>query len=149
MIKKQYPANKPELKKKVKLQFSLVAAISVQVTISRVSISILKETPKSKIRLAWGPLCSQGSPLYIFFLFFFKGARKNSYVQPLHLYSLTISDRKFHRKVYSLRTDMIGNQTITFFATHNYNPIFELPKLCGSCSVHVQGIAEKCAVAYS
>ena len=149
MIKKQYPGNKPELKKKVKLQVSLVAAISIQVTISRVNISILKERPKSKIRLTQGPLCSHKPIIYFFSSFFFKRARKNSYVQPLHLYSLTISDRKFHRKVYSLRTDMIGNQTITFFATHNYNPIFELPKLCGSCSVHVQGIAEKCAVAYS
>ena len=28
----------------------------------------------------------------------------------------------------------IGKQTITFFATNNYNPIFNPLKLCGSCS---------------
>ena len=41
---------------------------------------------------------------------------------------------------------VIAKQTITFFATHNYNPIFNLLKLCGSCSGHVQCIAGKCAV---
>ena len=66
----KYPANKPELKKKSEIVVLFGTAISVQVTISTVSISILKERPKSKIRLAWGPLCSQVSLLYTFFLYF-------------------------------------------------------------------------------
>ena len=36
--------------------------------------------------------------------------------------------------------------TITFFATHNFNPISNLLKLCGSCSGVVQCMAEKRAV---
>ena len=43
---------------------------------------------------------------------------------PLHLY-LTISERKFYRKVYNtFSEDRHRKQTITFFATYNYNPIF-------------------------
>ena len=67
----------------------------------------------------------------------------------LHIYTASqyLIETITIRCIFSLGTDIIGKQTITFFATHNYNPIFELLKLCGSCSVHVQGIAEKCAVA--
>ena len=50
------------------------------------------------------------------------------------------------RCIFSLGTDIIGKQTITFFATHNYSTILNLLKLYGSCSGHVQCIAEKCAV---
>ena len=46
----------------------------------------------------------------------------------IHLY-LTISERRFcrkgHRKVYNIFSeDKHRKQTITFFATDNYNPIF-------------------------
>ena len=48
------------------------------------------------------------------------------------------------RCLFSLRTDIV-KQTLTFFATNNYNPIFNLLKLCGTCSGVVQCmcIAEK------
>ena len=39
----------------------------------------------------------------------------------------------------------IGKQTITFFATNNYNPIFNPLKLCGSCS----GIQQYGGLAFS
>ena len=140
MIKKQYPANKPELKKKVKLQVSLVAGISVQVTISRVSISILKERPKSKIRLIQGPLCSR-KPILFFFFFFLLYGPGRTVMCILYIYkSLQYLIESFTVRCTLLRTDIIGNQTITFFATHNYNPVFELLKRCGSCSGHEHAV---------
>ena len=40
--------------------------------------------------------------------------------------------------------DRLGKQTITFsLLLHNYNPIFNLHKLCGTCSGVGQCIAEK------
>ena len=78
---------------------------NLQVTISRVgvsvSVSFLKGTSGLLIRT-----CLPVSPLYFLlfsFRFFFlcKRARTNSYLKPLHLY-LTISERKFYRKVYNI-----------------------------------------------
>ena len=52
------------------------------------------------------------------------------------------------RCVFSFLTDISQEswQTITFFVTHNSNPIFNLLKLSGSCSGVVQCMAEKRAV---
>ena len=75
MIKKKYPANKPELKKL--LNGSLLSSSNLQVTISRIGVSVFKGRPKRKSgRLK--DFCLPVSPIY--FLFFFKRARANSYV---------------------------------------------------------------------
>ena len=49
MIKKKYPANKPELKKL--LNCRSLSSSNLQVTISRVGVSVFKGRPKNKIRL--------------------------------------------------------------------------------------------------
>ena len=55
MIKKKYPANKPEI-------VGLFSSSNLQVKISRVSISVLKGRPKGKLdRL--GDFCVPVSPL--------------------------------------------------------------------------------------
>ena len=66
----------------------------------------------------------------------------------LHIYTASqyLIETITIRCIFSLGTDIIGKQTITFFATRNYNTILNLLKLYGSCSGHVQCIAEKCAV---
>ena len=47
----------------------------------------------------------------------------------------------------SLKQNFTVSQTITFFATNNYNSIFNVHKLCGTCSGVVQCIhAEKRAI---
>ena len=62
---------------------------------------------------------------------------------PLHLY-VTISDRTFYHEVFIFLEDRLGKQTITFsLLLNNYNPIFNLHKLCGTCSGVGQCIAEK------
>ena len=48
MIKKKYPANKPELKKL--LNCRSLSSSNLQVTISRVGVSVFKGRPKRKIR---------------------------------------------------------------------------------------------------
>ena len=48
MIKKKYPANKPELKKL--LNCRSLSSSNLQVTISRVGLSVFKGRPKRKIR---------------------------------------------------------------------------------------------------
>ena len=52
MIKKQYSTNKPELKKllKKKIVVGLLSSSNLQVTISRVGVSVFKGRPKRKIR---------------------------------------------------------------------------------------------------
>ena len=51
MIKKKFPANKPEFKKKLLNCRSLIYRSSnLQVSISRVGVSEFKGRPKSKIR---------------------------------------------------------------------------------------------------
>ena len=47
----------------------------------------------------------------------------------------------------NLKQNFTVSQTITFFATNNYNSIFNVHKLCGTCSGVVQCIhAEKRAI---
>ena len=105
---KNYPVNKPELKKKWEI-VGLSSSCNLQsVTISRVLISVLKGRWKlGQLRDFSVP----ASPLYFLsfprFFFFFKRTGTNSYVYPLHLHSLTISDKSFTlRCIFSLRTDL-------------------------------------------
>ena len=49
MVKKKYPSNKPEFKKKLLNCRSLIGS-NLQVTISRVGVSVFKGRPKRKIR---------------------------------------------------------------------------------------------------
>ena len=50
MIKKKYPANKPELK--TMLYSRSLSSSNLQITISRVGVSVFKGRPKRKIRPA-------------------------------------------------------------------------------------------------
>ena len=72
---------------------------NLRVTISRVSICLKGKTSKKNL-VDLETFVFLVSPLYFLFIFFVNGPRTNCYVQLLHLYSLTISDRKFDRKVY-------------------------------------------------
>ena len=127
MMKKKYPANNSN-------------SSSLQGTIPMVSISVFKGRPKRKsgrLRVFCVPL----SPLYyIFFSFSFNGPGR-TVMCSLYMYTSQYLIESFTvRCLFSLRTD-IGKQTITLFATINYNPIFNLLKLCGTCSSLVQCIA--------
>ena len=62
MIKKKYRANKPELKKNCEI-VGLFAS-NLQVTIFRVSISVLKGRPKRKIRPIYKDFCDPVGPFY-------------------------------------------------------------------------------------
>ena len=76
MIKKKYPANKPELKKNCEI-VGLFSSSNLQVTISRVRISVLKGRPKRKLgRLRH--FCVPVSPLYFILLYyiFLNGLRR-------------------------------------------------------------------------
>ena len=86
MIKKNIPQTNLNWKSEI---VGLFSSSYLQVTISTVSISVLKGRPKGKLgRLR--DFCVPVSPLYIFsFLFLF-----------LFIYSLTIPDTKVYRKVY-------------------------------------------------
>ena len=84
MIKKSIPQTNLNLKKKCEV-LGLFSSSNLQVTISRVSISILKGRPKRKIRPTEGLLSFCKPTLFYFiFLFFYKRALTNSYVWPLH-----------------------------------------------------------------
>ena len=78
MIKKNYTANKPELKKNCYI-VGLLSGSNLQVTTSRVGVSVFKE----KSDRLKGLLFSR-KPFKLYLLFFsflfFKRARTNSYV---------------------------------------------------------------------
>ena len=79
MIRKKYPVNKPELKKL--LNCKSLSSSNLQVTISRVGVSVFKEDLKGKTGRLKGLLSSR-KPMTFSFLFFFfiKRALTNSYV---------------------------------------------------------------------
>ena len=108
---------------------------------------LYRATLKGKRKLGrLGDFCVPVSQSYILlfsFLIFFKWVGTNSYVQHLYLYSLTISHRKFYHKVYIFFDRRARRQTITFFTSLKFNPIFNLLKLYGSCSGVAQYMAEK------
>ena len=69
MIKKKYSTNKPELKKLLNC-IGLLSSSNLQVTISRVGVSVFKGRPKRKIsRLK--DFCLPVSPLHFLFFSFF------------------------------------------------------------------------------
>ena len=108
MKKKKYPANKPELK---------VAEI-YRLRFLGSAFLCLREDVKGKSgRLK--DFCLPASPSYIFFSW----ARTNSMCS-LYIYTSQYLKENFTVTciIFSLRTD-IGKQTITFFATNDYNPI--------------------------
>ena len=73
MIKKSIPQTNLNLKKKCEV-LGLFSNSNLQVTISRVSISVLKGRPKRKIRPTEGLLCFCKPTLFYFiFLFFING----------------------------------------------------------------------------
>ena len=110
------------LKKKCEV-VGLFSSSNLQVTISKVSISVLKGRPKRKIRPTEGLLCFC---ILFYFPIFYKRALTNSYVWPLHYTASQYLIESFTvRCIFSLRRD-IGKQTITFFANNNYNTIFNL-----------------------
>ena len=118
MIKKKYPANKPELKKL--LNGSLVSSSNLQVTISRIGVSVFKGRPKRKSgRLK--DFCLPVSPIY--FLFFLNGPGR-TVMCSLYIYTSRCLKKNFSARciIFSLRTDT-RKQTITFFATNNNYPI--------------------------
>ena len=129
---------------------SQCSSSNLKVTIPRVSISVLKGRAKRKIRPTQGLSCFC-KPVFILFsyFFFFRRARTNSCVQSLHS---TASHYLFYRKkrcIFSLDRQIIGKQAITFFATHNYKPTFNLLKLWfvfSCCARWTRCIAEKRAV---
>ena len=126
MIKKSIPQTNLNLKKKCEV-LGLFSSSNLQVTISRVSISVLKGRPKRKIRPTEGLLSFCKPTLFYFiFLVFYKRALTNSYVWPLHYTASQYRLESFTvRCIFSLRRD-IGKQTITFFANNDYNTIFNL-----------------------
>ena len=69
MIKKRIPQTNLNFKKKCEV-VGLFSSSNLQVTISKVSISVLKGRPKRKIRPTEGLLCSV---FYFIFLFFING----------------------------------------------------------------------------
>ena len=70
MIKKKYPANKPEFKKIVNFMVSQCSSSNLKVTISRVSISVLKGRAKRKIRPTQGLSCFCKPIIFSFLLLF-------------------------------------------------------------------------------
>ena len=121
-------ANKPELKKIVKF----FSSSNFQVTISRVSISVLKGRPKRKIWPTLGHLCSS-KPIILSFLspfFFLNGPGRTatcSLYAVIYIASQYLIEIFTVRCIFSLRRD-IGKQTMTYFAYNNYNPILNLKK---------------------
>ena len=105
----------------------IFSSSNLQVTISRVSISVLKGRPKRKLDRP-GDFSVCVSSLYFIFLFILS---KPGRTVMCSLYSLTMSNRTFCRKVYIFFEDRHNSQANdNLFATHNYNPIFNLLKLC-------------------
>ena len=97
----------------------IFSSSNLQVTISRVSISVLKGRHKRKLdRLR--DFSVPVSSLYFIFLFILN---KPGRTVICSLYSLTISNRKFCLKVYIFFEDRHNSKANdNLFATHNYNP---------------------------
>ena len=122
MIKKKYPANKPELKKKIELWFSQVAAI-YSLRFLRSVFLCLREDLKGKS----GQLKDFSlpvSPLHFLFFSFSLNGPGRTVTCSLYIYT-----SQYLKEIFSVRcilfslTTEIGKQTITFFAINNYNPI--------------------------
>ena len=103
----------------------LFSSSSLLFTMSWVNISVLKGRPKRKLdRLGDFSVCV--SSLYFIFLFILN---KPGRTVICSLYSLTISNRTFCRKVYIFFEDRHNSKANdNLFATHNHNPIFNLLK---------------------
>ena len=122
MIKKKYRTNKPELKNLLTCRSS--SSSNLQVTISRVGEFVFKGRPKRKIRPTLGLLSSRKPIIFSFFFFVLNGPGR-TVMCSLYIYTSQYLTENFTVRciIFSLRTD-IEKQTITFFATNNYNPIF-------------------------
>ena len=94
MIKTKYPANKPELKKL--LNCRSLSSSNLQVTISRVGVSVFKGRPKRKIRPTSGLLSSR-KPIIFSFLFFsfFSNGPRRTVMCSLYIYTSQYLKEKF------------------------------------------------------
>ena len=84
-----------------------------------------KIRPTQRLSFPVSSLYFLSFPRFFFFFFFLKRAGTNSYVQLLHLYSLTISDGNFTvRCIFSLRTDLKQESPVTLLETTVYEKIY-------------------------
>ena len=85
MIKKKYRTNKPELKNL--LNCRSFSSSNLQVTISRVGVSVFKGRPKRKIRPTLGLLSSRKPIIFSFIFFFFFNGPRRTVMCSLYIYT--------------------------------------------------------------
>ena len=96
----------------------------MQVRIFKVGVSVFKGRPKRNIRPTIKDLSSRKPTIFSFR--FFLNVLGRTVMCSLYIYASQYLKENFtvRRIIFSLRTG-IGKQTITFFATNNYNLIFQ------------------------